>query len=158
MKDDDLTDGVLKRLHSPHRAATFPHHLNRLWNPYILTLVLGLRAMISVNAFKTGQGRKLDGCDGIRTHDKKIAGKTNRSRRREWVLTMVVFRKGCIFRTVWALSHTTSIDYRAVTCLTLVLGPRAIISVNFLGRGTFHGTTLIQKQLDAGMTTEFGYT
>ena len=123
-----------------------------------LTLMLGPRAMISANAFKTSQSRKLAACDGIRTRDKKIAGKTNRSRRREWVLTMVVFRKGYILRTVCLLFHTSSMDDPALTSLTLELRPRAIISVNAFNRGAFHGTALIQKQLNASRTTEIGCT
>ena len=122
-----------------------------------LTLALGPRAMKSANAFKTSQSRSLARCDGIRTHDKKNAGKTNRSRRREWVLTMAIFRKYYILRPVRLRLHTTPIDYEAFTCLTLMLGPRAIISINAFNRGAFHGTALIQKQLDAIRNMEYEY-
>ena len=69
-----------------------------------------------------------------------------------------VVKEGYILSTAWILFHTFSIVCGALTCLTFVLRLQATFSVNTFNRGAFHGTAHIQKQLDAGMTTEFGYT
>ena len=44
-------------------------------------------------------------------------------------MTMVIFRKRYILRTVRLPCHTTSTEYEVLTCLTSVLGPPAMISV-----------------------------
>ena len=45
-------------------------------------------------------------------------------------MTMVAVQKGYVVRTVSVPFHASPIDYRALTCLISLLGPRATISVN----------------------------
>ena len=45
-------------------------------------------------------------------------------------MTMVAVQKGYVVRTVWVLFHASSIDHRALACLTLVLGTRVMICVS----------------------------